>query len=36
MYANEAQVKVPTNVESWLGRIREQKGWQSPYEMLKG
>jgi glutathione S-transferase len=36
MYANEAQVKVPTNVESWLGRIREQKGWQNPYEMLRG
>ena len=36
MYANEAKVNVPQNVKSWLGRLQEQRGWQSPYEMLKG
>ncbi len=34
MYANEAEVEVPKNVENWLNRLKEQKGWKSPYEML--
>lgn len=36
MYENEAGVEVPNNVDAWLGRIQQQKGWQNPYEMLKG
>ena len=36
MYADEASVEVPRNVLHWLDRLREQNGWQSPYEMLKG
>lgn len=36
MYADEAAVEVPQNVERWLDRIREMKGWQSPYVMMKG
>jgi glutathione S-transferase len=36
MYTDEADIDIPQNVESWLQRMREQKGWQSPYEMLKG
>ena len=35
MYADEAAVDVPQNIEQWLNRIREMKGWQSPYEMLR-
>ena len=35
MYADEAAVDVPQNVELWLNRLREVKGWQSPYEMMK-
>ena len=36
MYADEAAVVVPQNVERWLNKLREVKGWRSPYEMLKG
>ena len=36
MYANEAKVEIPQNVENWLGRLREINGWQDPYTMLKG
>ena len=36
MYADEAAVDVPQNVERWLNQIREVKGWRSPYEMMKG
>ncbi|MFK8186467.1 MAG: hypothetical protein AB8B99_24075, partial [Phormidesmis sp.] len=36
MYADEAGVEVPQYVAGWLGRLQEQQGWQSPYEMLKG
>ena len=36
MYADEAAVDVPQNVEQWLNRLREVKGWQSPYEVMKG
>jgi hypothetical protein len=36
MYSDEVSIEVPQNVERWLDRLRKQKGWQSPYEMLKG
>jgi glutathione S-transferase len=36
LYADEANVETPKNVERWLDRMREQKGWQGPHEMLKG
>lgn len=36
MYADEAKVDVPEHVERWLNRLREQDGWQHPYDMLKG
>ncbi len=36
MYADEAEVEIPKNVQTWLNRLKEQKGWQSPYLMLKG
>ncbi len=35
LYADELSVEVPENVNAWLNRMRELKGWQSPYEMLK-
>jgi glutathione S-transferase len=35
MYADEAAVDVPINVEQWLNRLREVKRWQSPYVMMK-
>lgn len=35
MYENEAGVTVPENVQAWLGRLQQQKGWQNPYELLK-
>lgn len=35
MYGNEANVEIPQNVESWLGRLREINGWQEPRAMLK-
>lgn len=36
MYADEAKVEVPANVQAWLNRMQSQNGWMSPYEMLKG
>lgn len=36
MYADEAAVEVPQYVAGWLSRLQAEKGWQSPYQMLKG
>ena len=35
-YSDEAKVDVPTHVQAWLTRMRNQNGWQSPHEMLQG
>ena len=35
LLAEEAGVEVPANVVRWLGRLREQRGWQDPQQMLK-
>ena len=34
MYADEAEVDVPKNVENWLENLRQLDSWASPYEML--
>lgn len=36
MYEGEAGVTVPSHVNAWLGRLKQQKGWQNPYDMLNG
>lgn len=34
MYANEAEIDVPSNVVSWLNRLKSQNSWENPYQML--
>ncbi len=35
MYAEEAQVRVPINVSSWINRLKALNGWANPYDMLR-
>jgi glutathione S-transferase len=34
MYAEEAEVDIPKNVDIWRDRLKNLNGWSNPYEML--
>ncbi len=34
MYAEEAEVVIPKNVDVWRDRLKSLDGWSNPYEML--
>ena len=34
MYAEEAEVAVPTGVQAWIDRLRNLEGWKDPYLSL--
>jgi glutathione S-transferase len=34
MYAEEAEVDIPKNVDAWRERLKNLNGWSNPYEML--
>jgi hypothetical protein len=34
MYAEEAEVDIPKNVDVWRDRLKNLNGWSNPYEML--
>ena len=33
-FASEAELQVPLNVQSWLGRLSKLPGWKHPYDLL--